>query len=153
MKKKAEASAPGPGLIFLLYTCVHRRYPDRFLTGSDFVASFAAAKEYPGTKAKPNGCMKDKVRSKIALREPRSTFVCLFQANHARQVTDTGSMNMFFSDEAFRKIVLGENFFRLTNLQDQFSPPPLCEVRISGHEREKISILTEKTVYPIRTLR
>jgi len=64
------------------------------------------ANEYPGLKAKPSGCMKDK-------------------KNHARQQTDTSTINMFFNDEAFKKIVLGENYFRINRLTD-FTPPPVC---------------------------
>ena len=46
--------------------------------------------------------------------------------NHAKQLTDTSAINMFFSDEAFRKIVLGENYFKILGLQDKFQPPPVC---------------------------
>merc|ERR1711970_1190903 len=46
--------------------------------------------------------------------------------NHARQVTDTGSINMFLNDEAFQKVVLGGNYFRITRLNETFGPPPVC---------------------------
>ena len=46
--------------------------------------------------------------------------------NHARQVTDTGSINMFLNDEAFQNIVLGGNYFRITRLNETFGPPPVC---------------------------
>ena len=83
----------------------------RFVTGTDFVASMGPANEYPGLKAKPSGCMKDK-------------------KNHARQQTDTSTINMFFNDEAFKKIVLGENYFRINRLTD-FTPPPVCGDTVS----------------------
>ena len=47
------------------------KYPDRFLTGTDFVSSMGEPMKYPGMKKfkeKPTGCMKD-------------------EANHMRQVT------------------------------------------------------------------
>ena len=71
--------------------------------------------EYPGLrkyKATPTGCMKD-------------------EANHARQVTDTSSINIFLDDESFRKIVLGENYFKLTGMDDVYAAPYVCgqEVR------------------------
>ena len=92
----------------------------RFVTGTDFVASMGPANEYPGLKAKPSGCMKDK-------------------KNHARQQTDTSTINMFFNDEAFKKIVLGENYFRINRLTD-FTPPPVCG--------DTVSILFQDTKIP-----
>merc|ERR1711970_949814 len=64
------------------------------------------AGDYPGLVS-GKGCMKDK-------------------RNHARQVTDTGSINMFLNDEAFQNIVLGGNYFRITRLNETFGPPPVC---------------------------
>ena len=46
--------------------------------------------------------------------------------NHARQVTDTGAINMFLNDEAFQKIVLGGNYFKINRLEGTFAPPPVC---------------------------
>ena len=43
-----------------------------------------------------------------------------------RQVTDTSAINVFFSDDAFRKIVLGENYFKLTELDSEFVAPEMC---------------------------
>ncbi len=43
------------------------RYQDRLLTGTDFVASYGSASEYPGLKPIPSGCMKDKVGTKVPL--------------------------------------------------------------------------------------
>ena len=56
----------------------------------------------------PTGCMKD-------------------EANHRRQVTDTSAINAFFSAKAFRKIVLCENYFKLTGLDREFAAPQMCE--------------------------
>lgn len=84
--------------------------PFRFVTGTDFVSSMGRPEQFPGLrqfKSPPTGCMKDK-------------------ANHARQLTDTSSINMFLSDEAFKNIVLGNNYFRLTGLDDTYAAPPLC---------------------------
>ena len=51
--------------------------------------------------------------------------------NHARQVTDTSSINMFLNDEAFQKIVLGGNYFRINRLLETFTPPPVCGDTVS----------------------
>ena len=98
-----------------VYLDVLHRYADRFVTGTDFVASMGPAAEYPGLKEfknPPSGCVKD-------------------QANHARQLTDTSSINMFLDDEAFGKIVLGGNYFRLAGIDDRFAPPRLCGQEVS----------------------
>ena len=84
----------------------------RFVTGTDFVSSLGTPESYPGLKEKPNGCMKDK-------------------ANHARQQTDTSTFNMFLNDEAFQKIVLGGNYFRINRLTNAFNPPPVCGDSVS----------------------
>ena len=94
-----------------IYLEMFHKLADRFVTGTDFVSSFGPAGEYPGLK-KGKGCVKDK-------------------KNHARQVTDTSSINMFLNDEAFQKIVLGGNYFRITRLQDTFTPPPVCGDSVS----------------------
>lgn len=102
----------GPTHAMALYLDILETYSDRFITGTDFVASLGTSEKFPGEKtcstgACPSGCMKDK-------------------ANHARQVTDTSSINIFLSDEAFRKIVLGENFFKITGLSSKYTPPLVC---------------------------
>jgi len=103
---RRSGSISGPSHSMAVYLELFHEFPDRFLTGTDFVASYGPKADYPGTLNK-NGCVKD-------------------VPNHARQLTDTSSINMFFQDEAFRKIVLGENFFRLTGLSDIYAAPPVC---------------------------
>ena len=86
-----------------------------FISGSDFVSSMGQPSLYGGLRAYKNpasGCMKT-------------------EDNHARQVTDTGSINIFLDDESFRKIVLGENYFRLTGLDSTYAPPPVCGTDVS----------------------
>ena len=99
-----------------IYLEMFHDWDTRFVTGTDFVSSLGPGNEYPGLKLREgkvaNGCMKDK-------------------ANHARQVTDTSTPNMFLNDEAFRKIVLGENYFRINRLQDTFKTPPVCGDTVS----------------------
>ena len=102
---------PGPTHAMALYLEMFHQLPDRFVTGTDFVSSNGSKVDYPGLK-RGNGCVKDK-------------------KNHARQVTDTSSINMFFNDEAFQKIVLGGNYFRITRLEDTFTPPQVCEEKAS----------------------
>jgi len=102
----SSGSVTGPTHAMAIYLKLFHDHSDRFLTGTDFVSSMGPPNLYPGIK-KSKGCMKDK-------------------ANHARQVTDTGSVNMFLNDEAFQKIVLGANYFKITRLEDKFAPPPVC---------------------------
>jgi len=99
-------SVTGPTHAMAIYLEMFHANPDRFVTGTDFVSSKGPAADFPGT-INGKGCMKDK-------------------ANHARQLTDTSAINMFFNDEAFRKIVLGENYFKILGLEKQFQPPPVC---------------------------
>lgn len=103
---RTHGSVTGPTHAMAIYLEMFHKLADRFVTGTDFVSSFGPAGDYPGLK-KGKGCVKDK-------------------KNHARQVTDTSSINMFLNDEAFQKIVLGGNYFRITRLQDTFTPPPVC---------------------------
>jgi len=103
---KRSGSISGPTHSMAIYLELFHEFPDRFLTGTDFVASFGHKTNFPGTKNR-NGCVKD-------------------VPNHARQLTDTSSINMFLDDDAFKKIVLGENYFRLTGLDTLYAPPPVC---------------------------
>jgi len=102
-----HGSVNGPSHAMAIYLEMFHKYPTRFVTGTDFVSSLGTPEAYPGLKEKPNGCMKDK-------------------ANHARQQTDTSTFNMFLNDEAFQKIVLGGNYFRINRLTNAFKPPPVC---------------------------
>jgi hypothetical protein len=101
-----SGSITGPSYSMVLYLELFHEFSDRFVTGTDFVASFGDKDDYPGLK-NGNGCIKD-------------------IPNHARQLTDTSSLNMFLDDEVFKKIVLGENFFRLIGQTDTFAAPPVC---------------------------
>jgi hypothetical protein len=65
-------------------------------------------------------------------------------ANHAMQTTDTSSVNMFFDDEAFSKIVLGGNFFEAAGISTTFAPPPVCRDDSVGAAHEpKAALLVE----------
>jgi hypothetical protein len=102
----------GPTVDFAIYHGLIQNYSTRFLTGTDFVASYGSKETHPGLKAfkpVPTGCMKD-------------------PNNHARQLADTSSINLFLDEEAFRRIVLGGNFFRLTGLDSKYTPPPVCSL-------------------------
>merc|ERR1719244_1562015 len=103
---KRTGTVTGPTAAMAVYLQLFNDYSERFLTGTDFVSSFGSKEKFPGLE-KGNGCVKD-------------------QANHARQFTDTSSLNMFLSDKAFRKIVLGGNYFKINDMEETFSPPPLC---------------------------
>ena len=97
----------GPTHAMAMYLDVLHKFSDRFVTGTDFVASNGAPQKYPGLRNPPKGCVKD-------------------EANHARQMTDTSSINMFLEDDAFSNIVLGRNYFRLTGIDQVYEPPPIC---------------------------
>ena len=106
----------GPTHAFVIYLDLIEKYSGRFLTGTDFVSSMGSPEEYPGLqsfKDPPSGCMKD-------------------QENHRRQVTDTSAINIFFNDEVFQKVVLGENYFKLTGLDSEFAPPKMCDSVTGG---------------------
>ena len=108
----SAGSVTGPTYAMAIYLELFHEYSDRFLTGTDFVASFGKKENFPGTKVGAKGCVKD-------------------IPNHARQLVDTSSINMFLDDEAFSKIVLGENFFRVLGLSDVYEAPPVCGDTVS----------------------
>merc|ERR1719288_645771 len=60
--------------------------------------------------------------------------LALDKKNHTRQVTDTSTFAMFLNDEAFQKIVLGSNYFRINRLQHTFTPPPVCGDSVLSNE-------------------
>ena len=84
-RAKTHGSITGPTHAMAIYLELFHTHSDRFITGTDFVSSFGAPDKYPGTLEKGRGCVKDK-------------------KNHARQVMDTGSINMFLNDESFKQI-------------------------------------------------
>ena len=103
----------GPTHAFAMYLDAFEKFPERFITGTDFVSSMGEPNDFPGMKKfkyPPSGCMKD-------------------EANHRRQVTDTSSINVFLSDNAFRKIVLDENYFKMTGLDSEFEAPKVCQTK------------------------
>lgn len=112
----------GPSYKMAVLLELLHRYPERAITGTDYVASYGMQKEFPGSlwgkpQAPVTGCHKT-------------------DANHAMQQTDTSSINMFFDDEAFSKIVLGGNFFEAAGLSTTFAPPPICRKDAVGAEHD-----------------
>ena len=106
----SDKKLKGPTYAFVIYLDLIEMFPDKFITGTDFVASMADPDHYPGLEQfveSPKGCIKT-------------------ETNYNRQVTDTSAINVFFSDNAFRKIVLGENYFKLTGLDSEFVAPEMC---------------------------
>ena len=112
-----------------------QRYPDKFIPGTDYVASFGLHDDFPGYEPIDGS--------------PRSTPTTLegvgdrvipgvkgygndrggchkTEMTHSEQITDTSSLNMFYNDELFTQMVLGANFFRVAGLETKFAPPPLC---------------------------
>jgi hypothetical protein len=43
---------------------------------------------------------------------------------YARELEITSRVDRFLTDDAFRKIALGDNYFKLLNLD--YSAPPIC---------------------------
>ena len=117
---RKTGSVSGPTHAMAIYLELFHAHPDRFLTGTDFVSSLGPPDDFPGL-INGKGCMKDK-------------------KNHARQVTDTSSINMFLNDEAFRQIVLGGNYFKINRLEETFAPPPVCGDSV-GLRCTKITLL------------
>ena len=75
-----------------------------------------------GNIRRPEGCLwKNKQQF---VKPPKGCIKT--ETNYNRQVTDTSAINVFFSDNAFRKIVLGENYFKLTGLDSEFVAPEMC---------------------------
>ena len=78
----------GPSYKMAVLLSLLHRFPERAITGTDYVASYGMHSAFPGytpltgAPLSPlTGCHKD---------EP----------SHSQQVTDTSSINMFFDDEA-----------------------------------------------------
>lgn len=112
----ATSKLGGPTYNFALTLDTFVKYSDRFVTGTDFVASFGSATEYPGLAeyvSPAKGCTKT-------------------LGIHASQATDTSAVNIFFPDEAFERIVLGKNFFRIAKMSSQYAPPAVCATVYSG---------------------
>lgn len=114
--QSVSSDLTGPNYKLVLLLDLIHRYPSRFLTGTDFVASYGEPEDYPGYDPLTGlplhgpGCKKD-------------------PANHAFQLTDTSAMNMFLEEEAFRRVVLGQNYFEIMGLTGVYQPPPLCSGR------------------------
>jgi len=97
----------------VLLTLLHA-YPERAITGTDYVASFGTHEEYPGFTPLTGAPLSPAAGCKKT------------EQSHAEQLTDTSSLNMFFDDETFAAVVLGGNFFRVAGISTTFAPPPLC---------------------------
>jgi len=104
----------GPSYKMAVLIKLLHQYPERALTGTDYVASYGMHTDYPGYTPRTGaplspltGCHKT-------------------EQSHAEQLTDTSSLNMFWDDETFSAIVLGGNFFRVAGIATTFAPPPIC---------------------------
>ena len=77
-----------------------------------------------------------------------SRHLCYFQSSHARQLSDTSSINMFLDDEAFRNIVLGDNYFRLIGEDDKFRAPHVCGAEVNKGYSCFVKSNCRKAKYP-----
>lgn len=104
----------GPSYKMAVLLKLLHQYPERALTGTDYVASFGIHSEYPGYTPRTG--------------EPLSPAIGCHKTemSHSEQLTDTSSLNMFWDDETFSAIVLGGNFFRVAGIATTFAPPPIC---------------------------
>lgn len=112
-----------------------QRYPDKFLPGTDYVASFGVHDDFPGytpidgsplsTPQTLEGAGDRVIPGTKGYGDDRGG--ChKTEMTHSEQITDTSSLNMFFNDQLFTSMVLGTNFFRVAGLETKFQPPPLC---------------------------
>ena len=104
----------GPSFKMAVLISLLHKYPERAITGTDYVASFGTHDQFPGYNplngaplSPEAGCHKT-------------------EQTHAEQLTDTSSLNMFFDDETFAAVVLGGNFFKVAGISTTFAPPPIC---------------------------
>ena len=104
----------GPSYKMAVLLDLLHKYPERPITGTDYVASFGTHDAFPGFKPRTG--------------EPFSPLTGCHKTeqSHAEQLTDTSSLNLFFDDELFAAAVLGGNFFRVAGLSTQFAPPAIC---------------------------
>jgi hypothetical protein len=115
------------------------RYPDKFVPGTDYVASFGVHDDFPGytpidgSPASPYHVVEgvgDRagLPSKVGGGAPEHDRGGCHKTEmtHSEQITDTSSLNMFYNDELFSSMVLGTNFFRVSGLESTFKAPPLC---------------------------
>ena len=116
-----------------------QRYPDKFLPGTDYVASFGVHDDFPGytpangLPASPSHVIEgegDRAGLPGTVPGPDPAHdrggCHKTEMTHSEQITDTSSLNMFFNDELFSSMVLGTNFFRVAGLETTFAAPPLC---------------------------
>jgi len=148
---KTVTTLTGPSHKMAVLLDLMERYPDRFLPGTDYVASFGTHDDFPGYTPPhggvgfaPEGAPKSPhhIREGLDDRAAEDAVASAqspdrgvahdrggchkTEMTHSEQVTDTSSLNMFFNDELFSKMVLGENFFRVAGLASRFAAPPLC---------------------------
>jgi len=111
------------------------RYPDKFLPGTDYVASFGVHDDFPGyTPIDGSPLSTPKTLEGVGDRVVPGTKgfgddrggCHKTEMTHSEQITDTSSLNMFYNDQLFTSMVLGTNFFRVAGLETKFQPPPLC---------------------------
>merc|ERR1712087_823802 len=133
--KATVTTLTGPSFKMAVLLDLMERYPDKFLPGTDYVASFGIHDDFPGykpldgTPLSPNNIREgsgDRVAPPGKGTGGDRGGCHKTEMTHSEQVTDTSSLNMFFNDELFTQMVLGSNFFRVAGLESIFSPPPLC---------------------------
>ena len=131
----------GPSYKMAVLLDLMQRYPDKFLPGTDYVASFGVHDDFPGytpsdgTPASPTHVVEGTGdRAPPAGTKPPESIDASHdrggchktEMTHSEQITDTSSLNMFYNDELFSSMVLGTNFFRVAGLESKFAAPPLC---------------------------
>lgn len=137
----------GPSHKMAVLLDLMQRYPDKFIPGTDYVASFGLHDDFPGytpltgaplSTAETLEGAGDRPTPGLAPLKPGAAHnhdrggCHKTEMTHSEQITDTSSLNMFFNDELFTQMVLGANFFRVAGLETKFAPPPLCR-----HDPEK----------------
>ena len=138
---KTVTTLTGPSHKMAVLLDLMERYPDKFLPGTDYVASFGTHDDFPGytpltgTPNNPTHKREDALTDRVTGDGSAAPDLGLdhdrggchkTEMTHSEQITDTSSLNMFFNDELFSAMVLGTNFFRVAGLATQFAAPPLC---------------------------
>jgi len=141
MIKSTVTTLTGPSYKMAVLLDLMERYPDKFLPGTDYVASFGIHDDFPGytplagTPASPAHVLEgtgDRATAASIKGAPGGELShdrggChKTEMTHSEQITDTSSLNMFYNDELFTSMVLGTNFFRVAGLESTFAAPPLC---------------------------
>jgi len=134
---KTVTTLTGPSHKMAVLLDLMERYSDKFIPGTDYVASFGVHDDFPGYTPLTGAPLspahnREGAGDRVSPTAPDRGVAfdrggChKTEMTHSEQITDTSSLNMFYNDELFTNMVLGTNFFRVASLETTFAAPPLC---------------------------